>query len=411
MASALSDVRVLDLSRVLAGPWATQILADLGADVIKVERRGLGDDTRAWGPPYLTNQEGRPTSESAYFLTANRNKRSLAVDIATPAGQEIVKRLACQSDVLVENFKAGGLAQYGLDYESLREHNPRLIYCSITGFGQTGPYADRPGYDFAIQAIGGLMSITGVPDGQPGAGPQKVGVALTDVMTGIYASTAILAALHRRATSGVGQYIDISLLDVQLAALANQASNFLTTGVSPVRLGNAHPNIVPYQDFETSDGRLVVAVGNDTQFRSLCRVLLREELADDERFSSNRGRVNTRATLIPMLQEDIRRWRTSELLGALEANGVPCSPVNNIGQAFSDPHVIARNTVIEQPHPLGGVVRTVANPIRMSEAPPEYNAPPPLLGQHTREVLSGVLGMSDEKIDLLLNQQVIGVQE
>lgn len=409
MSSALSDVKVLDLSRVLAGPWATQILADLGADVIKVERPALGDETRAWGPPYLRDRDGNTTSESAYFLAANRNKRSLAIDIATAAGQKIIRDLVAKSDVLVENFKTGGLVQYGLDYDSLRELNPRLIYCSVTGYGHSGPYANRPGYDFAIQAMGGLMSITGVPDGQPGAGPQKVGVALTDVMTGIYASSAILAALHHRTVTGVGQRIDLSLLDVQLATLANQASNFLTTGISPVRLGNAHPNIVPYQDFETSDGRIVIAVGNDEQFKALCRTIGCEGLPNEERFATNRRRVEFRTVLIPLLREQIKLWRNAELLAALEAAGVPCSPVNDIGQAFQDPHVSVRGAVVEQPHPLAGIVRTVASPIRMSETPVDYRNPPPLLGQHTREILEGVLGLSNDVIEQLQKQRVIKV--
>jgi crotonobetainyl-CoA:carnitine CoA-transferase CaiB-like acyl-CoA transferase len=411
MTAALSDLRVLDLSRVLAGPWATQIFADLGADVIKVERLDTGDDTRSWGPPYLRDDSGELTTESAYFISTNRNKRSIAVDLSTVAGREIVLGLADKSDVVVENFKAGGLAAYGLDYKSLCKRNPRLIYCSITGFGQTGPYVDRAGYDFAIQALGGLMSITGVPEGLPGAGPQKIGVALTDVMTGLYASTAVLAALHYRNVSGLGQHIDLSLLDVQLAGLANQASNYLTSGVSPVRLGNAHPNIVPYQDFATSDGRVVVAVGNDSQFQNLCRVIDRKDLADDERFVTNPRRVEFRTTLISELQGELQRWDSGILLAELESAGVPCSPINDIGQAFNDPHVLARGAVVEQVHPLGGTVRTVASPIRMSATPAQYRSAPPLLGQHTRDVLKEVLGLSDEIIDHLHNQHVIQEQQ
>lgn len=411
MAAALSDLRVLDLSRVLAGPWATQIFADLGADVIKVERLETGDETRSWGPPYLRDDSGNPTSESAYFVSTNRNKRSIALDFSTPAGREIVLGLIDKSDVLVENFKAGGLSAYGFDYETLREDNPRLIYCSITGFGQTGLYAHRAGYDFAIQALGGLMSITGVPDGHPGAGPQKVGVALTDVMTGLYASTAVLAAVHYRDVSGVGQHIDLSLLDVQLASLANQASNFLTSGAAPARLGNAHPNIVPYQDFATINGRIVIAVGNDGQFEKLCKVVGRPELAQDERFVTNPHRVQFRTALISELQSELQKWDKNDLLARLESNGVPCSPINNVEQAFNDPHVVARGSVVEQSHPLGGIVRTVANPIRMSATPAQYLSAPPLLGQHTGAVLQEVLGLTDEAIDLLQKQHVIQGQQ
>lgn len=326
MTSTLSDVRVLDLSRVLAGPWATQIFADLGADVIKVERVGSGDDARACGPPFLSDAFGKATTESVYYTSTNRNKRSIAIDFTSSAGQELVRTLAAKSDVLVENFKVGELAFYGLDFESLRQINPRLIYCFITGFGQSGPHAHKAGYDFAIQAVGSLMSITGLPDGEPGGGPQKeVGVALTDVLMGLYASTSVLAALHRCQISGVGQYIDLSLLDAQLACLANQVSNYLVSGQAPGRLGNAHPNIVPYQDFRTSDGHMIVAVGNDAQYRSLCSALNRSDLALDERFLTNRDRVENRAELVPLLQSELLRQTTGEWLATPEKLGNPCA--------------------------------------------------------------------------------------
>lgn len=386
--SALSNLRVLDLSRVLAGPWAGQMLADLGADVVKVERPGAGDDTRAWGPPYLRDADGRDTSEAAYFLSANRNKRSITIDFTQPEGQQQVRELVQRADVLIENFKVGGLAAYGLDYQSLQTLNPRLIYCSVTGFGQHGPYAKRAGYDFMIQAMGGLMSITGKADGEEGAGPVKVGVALTDILTGLYASNAILAALAERERSGQGQFIDLALLDVQIACLGNQALNYLTTGVPPKRLGNAHPNIVPYQDFPTADGDFILTVGNDGQFRKFCEVAGHPEWATDPRFASNSARVASRAELIPLIRQVTVFRTTAEWIAALEQAGVPCGPINDLDQVFADPQVQARGTRIRMAHPLAGEVDLVANPIRLSRTPVDYRRPPPLLGEHNREVLA-----------------------
>ena len=386
--SALSGLRVLDLSRVLAGPWAGQMLADLGADVVKVERPGAGDDTRAWGPPYLRDADGRDTSEAAYFLSANRNKRSITIDFTQPEGQQRVRELVQRADVLIENFKVGGLAAYGLDYQSLQALNPRLIYCSVTGFGQQGPYAKRAGYDFMIQAMGGLMSITGKADGEDGAGPVKVGVALTDILTGLYASNAILAALAERERSGQGQYIDLALLDVQIACLGNQALNYLTTGVPPRRLGNAHPNIVPYQDFPTADGDIILTVGNDGQFRKFCEVAGHPEWATDPRFVSNAARVASRAELIPLIRQVTVFRTTAEWIAALEQAGVPCGPINDLAQVFADPQVQARGTRIRMAHPLAGEVDLVANPIRLSRTPVDYRRPPPLLGEHNSEVFA-----------------------
>ena len=382
----LAGIRVLDLSRVLAGPWASQILGDLGADVVKVERPGNGDDTRAWGPPYLKDADGQPTRESAYFLCTNRNKRSITVDMASPEGQQTLRDLAAKADIVLENFKTGGLQQYGLDYASLNAINPRLIYCSITGFGQSGPYASRPGYDFLIQAMGGLMSITGVPDDEAGAGPQKVGVALTDILTGLYATIGILAALQERNRSGLGQHIDTALLDVQVATLANQASNYLVGGMVPRRMGNAHPSIVPYQTFPTADSDMILAVGNDGQFARFCTVAGRPEWAQDERFATNPQRVRHRAELIPLLRQTTVMRSTAEWVSALEQADVPCGPVNRLDQVFADPQVQARGIQVDLPHPLG-TVSTVASPVRLSATPVQYRMAPPLLGQHTEEVL------------------------
>ncbi|MDW5442372.1 CaiB/BaiF CoA-transferase family protein [Polaromonas sp. SM01] len=388
----LTGIRVLDLSRVLAGPWAGQMLADLGADVVKVEKPGSGDDTRSWGPPYLKDASGRDTSEATYFLCANRNKRSVAIDIATPEGQAQIRALAQQADVVLENFKLGGLKRYGLDYASLQTSNPRLVYCSITGFGQTGPYAARAGYDFLIQGMGGLMSVTGRPDGEAGAGPQKVGVALTDIMTGLYATIAVQAALAEREKSGLGQHIDLALLDVQIACLANQASNYLAGELVPRRMGNAHPNIVPYQDFPTADGDIILAVGNDSQFAKFCTVAGHPEWSADARFSSNAQRVANRAVLVPLLRQATVMRSSADWIAALEAAGVPCGPINRIDEVFADPQVRARGLHITLDHPLAGSVPLVANPIRLSGSPVSYRSPPPTLGQHTDEVLAQWLG-------------------
>lgn len=404
---ALSHLRVLDLSRVLAGPWSGQILADLGAEVIKVERPGSGDDTRAWGPPFLKDASGENTSEAAYYLSANRNKRSVTIDFTQAEGQRLVRELAAKSDIVIENFKVGGLAAYGLDYESLRQVNPQLIYCSITGFGQTGPYAKRAGYDFMIQGLGGLMSLTGRPEGEDGAGPVKVGVALTDILTGLYSTVAILAALAHRDQHGGGQHIDMALLDVQVACLANQAMNYLTTGTPPRRLGNAHPNIVPYQDFPTADGDFILTVGNDGQFRKFAEVAGQPQWADDPRFATNKLRVANRAELIPLIRQATVFKTTAEWVSQLEQAGVPCGPINDLAQMFADPQVQARGLAIEIPHPLAGSVPQVASPIRLSGTPVEYRNAPPLLGEHTEQILGGVLGLGADDIERLRGAGVL----
>jgi len=387
MTTALAHLRVLDLTRVLAGPWCTQLLADLGADVIKVERPGTGDDTRGWGPPYLADASGRETGEAAYYLAANRNKRSVTIDITRPEGQDLVRALARRSDIVVENYKVDQLKSYGLDYETLSSGHERLIYCSITGFGQTGPQRDRPGYDFIIQGSGGFMSITGERDDRAGGGPQKAGVAVSDLMTGMYAAVAILAAVTDRERSGRGQYIDLALYDVMLAMLANMNMNYLTSGRAPKRAGNAHPNIVPYQVFAAADGHVIVAVGNDAQYAKFCEVAGRGDLATDPRFVRNADRVRHRAMLVPMLEELVRQRSVAWWLESLDAAKVPCGPINNIAQALADPQVAARGMRINLPHPLAGHVPLVANPIHLSRTPPAYTSPPPLLGQHTEDVL------------------------
>ena len=404
---ALSHLRVLDLSRVLAGPWAGQILADLGAEVIKVERPGNGDDTRAWGPPFLKDAYGESTGEAAYYLSANRNKQSVTIDFTKPQGQQLVRALAAKSDILIENFKVGGLEAYGLDYASLKALNPDLIYCSITGFGQTGPYAKRAGYDFMVQGLGGLMSLTGRPEGEEGAGPVKVGVALTDILTGLYSTVAILAALAHRQHDGGGQHIDMALLDVQVACLANQAMNYLTTGVAPQRLGNAHPNIVPYQDFPTADGDFILTVGNDSQFRKFAEVAGRPEWADDPRFATNTLRVANRSVLVPLMRQATVFKTTAEWVTQLEAVGVPCGPINDLAQVFADPQVQARGLAMQLPHALAGLVPQVASPIRLSETPVEYRNAPPLLGEHTRQVLEQVLGLHADAVEALRQSGVL----
>ena len=388
----LSGVRVLDLSRVLAGPWATQLLADLGAEVIKIERPGAGDDTRHWGPPFTTRTDGAP-GDAAYFLCANRGKQSVALDIASPEGADIIRRMAADTDVVVENFKTGGLKKYGLDHDSLKAVNPKLVYCSITGFGQTGPRAHQAGYDYMIQAMGGLMSITGQPDGAPGAEPMKVGVAVADLFTGLYASNAILAALHAARETGEGRHIDIALFDVQAAMLANQATNWFVSGVAPTRMGNAHPNLSPYQPFPCSDGMVVIAVGNDGQFRSLCTALGEPDLGTDERFAANAGRVANRDQLGPILSALTGPLTMAALMKRLEDAGVPCGPVNTVDQVFAEPQAVARDLTVEQTrHDLNAPVRTVASPIRMNGAPAVADRPPPALGQHTDEVLARYRG-------------------
>lgn len=400
----LANIRVLDLTRVLAGPWCTQNLADLGADVIKVERPGSGDDTRGWGPPYLKDQSGDPTTEAAYYLSANRNKRSLALDFTSDVGREVILELARKADILVENYKVGGLKKYGLDYESLRQINPRLIYCSITGFGQTGPYATRPGYDYIIQGMGGLMSITGEHDDLPGGGPQKAGVAVADLMTGMYSTVAILAALNERHSSGLGQYIDMALLDCQVAMLANQNLNYMTSGQAPKRAGNAHQNLVPYQVFEVEDGHLILAVGNDSQFAALCQLINMPELAQDDRYRKNTGRVVNRESLIPLLATVMKTRRRDDWLADFEANNIPAGPINTIDQVYEDPQVVARELRLDLPHPLAGSTPMTASPLRLSETPVQYRHAPPTLGQHSEEILRDELGWSDEQIAQLLTR-------
>ncbi|ABX15594.1 L-carnitine dehydratase/bile acid-inducible protein F [Burkholderia multivorans ATCC 17616] len=404
---ALSHIRVLDLTRVLAGPWCAQTLADFGADVIKIERPGAGDDTRHWGPPYLKDAHGADTAEAAYYLAANRNKRSVTVDIATPEGQQIVRELAAQSDVVLENYKVGQLKKYGLDYASLRAVKPDLVYCSVTGFGQTGPYAHRAGYDFIVQGIGGFMSITGERDGVPGGGPQKAGVAIADLATGLYSTIAVLAALAHRDRTGEGQYIDMALLDVQVALLANMNTNFLASGTPPVRWGNAHPNIVPYQTFQTSDGWIIVAVGNDGQFRKFVEAGGRPELADDERFATNPARVRHRDTLVPILAEMVKTRSKTAWIDALEAAGVPCGPINDLAEVFANEQVVARGMEVALPHPCGADVKLVRNPVRMSATPPDARTAPPLLGAHTDDVLRDMLGYDDARIAALKAKQAI----
>jgi crotonobetainyl-CoA:carnitine CoA-transferase CaiB-like acyl-CoA transferase len=407
MTKPLEGIRVLDLSRVLAGPWCGQMLADFGADVIKVERPGEGDDTRAWGPPFFEGEGAEPGHESAYYLCANRGKRGVAVDFTQPEGREIVRRLAAESDVLIENFKVGGLAKYGLDYEPMAQLNPRLVYCSITGFGQTGPYAERPGYDFILQGMGGLMSITGPADDEPGSEPYKAGVALTDIMTGLYAANAVMAALVGRGVSGRGRHIDLALLDVQVATLANQAMNYLVSGQSPRRTGNSHPNIVPYRSFASRDGRLNIAVGNDGQFARLCRVL-GLDLAADPRFATNRQRAENKHDLVDQLQAVFETRTSVEWIDRLNEAGVPAGPVNTIDQVFADPQVRHREMERWIAHEAFGRVPSVACPVRFSEGSPDYDLPPPGLGEHTDEVLREVLGLDAARIASLKVSGAVG---
>ncbi len=407
MTGALSHLRVLDLSRVLAGPWSGQILADLGAEVIKVEQPTRGDDTRGWGPPYLKDQQGNDTTEAAYFLAANRGKKSVTIDIASDEGQALVRELVNKSDILLENFKVGGLAKYGLDYERLKPINPGLIYCSITGFGQTGPYAARPGYDFIIQGMGGLMSVTGERDDRPGGGPQKVGVALADILTGMYATVGVLAALAHRDRTGCGQHIDLALLDVQLACLANQAMNYLTSGTPPRRMGNAHPNIVPYQTFATADGHVIVAVGNDRQFARFCELLGRPDYSQDPRFTTNAKRVQHRTVLIPLIEQIMAERGSDAWLADLEHAGIPNGPINSLDNVFANPQLQHRGMRVELAHGTAGTVPLVASPLRLSATPVEYQRPPPALGEHTAAVLGELLGKNAESLTELRAKGVI----
>jgi crotonobetainyl-CoA:carnitine CoA-transferase CaiB-like acyl-CoA transferase len=404
----LAGVKVLDLSRVLAGPWATQALADFGATVYKVEKPGSGDDTRAWGPPWLADGAGRATAESAYYLSANRGKHSLAIDLAHPDGAGLIRDLAARCDVLVENFKVGGLAKYRLAWRDLEPLNPRLVYCSISAYGQNGPDAAGAGYDAMIQGRGGLMSITGVPDGEPGGGPQKVGVAVVDLMTGMYAVSAIVAALYERSASGRGQYVDLALLDTQVAWLANQNLNYLVGGRPPRRQGTAHPNIVPYQAFPTADGFLMLAVGNDRQFGAFCRVAGRLDLADDPRYATNADRVRHREALVPEVERTLRTRTTAAWLDALTPAGVPCGPINDLAQVFDDPQVRHRGLRFDLPHAAGATVPQVRNPVLYSRTALEYRLAPPLLGQHTDAVLAGELGLDAARIAALRSAGAIG---
>jgi formyl-CoA transferase len=403
----LTGIRVLDLSRILAGPWAGQALADLGAEVIKVERPKVGDDTRSWGPPFLKDTEGQETTDAVYYLAANRGKKSVTIDMAQPKGQELIRELAKRSHIVLENFKVGGLAKYSLDYASLSAINPALVYCSITGFGQTGPYAERAGYDAMIQAMSGLMSVTGEPDGAPGGGPMKVGLAVTDILTGLYAALGVVAAVRESEKTGKGRHIDLALMDTAVACMANQAMNWLGGGVVPGRLGTAHPNIVPYQAVPTKDGHLMLAVGNDGQFARLCTAGGRPELPQDPRFTRNRDRVANRpdvlAALLPMMAEKT----TDEWISVLEKEGVPCGPINTLDRVFEDPQVIARGLRQDAPHPVAGTAPTVRSPLRMEGDDAPAPQAPPTLGQHTWEVLGELLDLDSETLSALSNQSVI----
>lgn len=403
----LCGLRVLDMSRILAGPWCGQLLADLGAEVIKVERPGKGDDTRGWGPPFLKDADGRDTSESAYYLCANRGKQSITLDIAKPEGQAIARELAQHADVLLENYKVGDLKRYGLDYDTLSALNPRLVYCSITGFGQDGPFKDRAGYDFMVQGMGGLMSITGERDDLPGGGPQKAGVAIADLMTGMYSTVALLAAIEERHRSGRGQYIDMALLDTQVAWLANQNTNYLIGGEVPKRMGNAHPNVVPYQTFPTQDGGLILAVGNDGQFKRFCEAAGIAPTGNDPRFASNALRIANRDACIAAIAPAMKRKTTAEWIAVLEPLGVPCGPIHRLDEVFANPQIRHRDMQVDVPHPLVKSVPLVANPIKYSRTQLDYQVPPPLLGQHTEELLRGLLGKSDAEIAALRSAGII----
>lgn len=403
----LAGVRVLDLSRVFAGPWSTQALADMGAEVIKVERPGRGDDARGLGPPFLPGADGKDTAESAFFLSANRNKKSIALDLSQPRGQEIIRRFAAISDIVVENYKVGTLSRYGLDYESLKKINPSVVYCSITGFGQTGPSRHKPGYDTLFQAMGGVMSVTGDSDETPGGGPMKVGIILADIMTGMYAAIGILGALRHRERTGIGQYIDLSLMDSQTATLSHQAMSYLISGQNPKRFGTSAPAVVPSQRFQCADGFLVLVVGNDPQFRRLADVVGHPEWSTDERFKTNGLRVRNRTTLVPLLEEIFRRSPKAYWLEKLEAAEIVSGPINEISDVFADPQIVARNMVVEVEHATGNTVKLVANPLKMSETPLDRYDPPPVLGQHTVELLSGVLGLGASEIEELLSAKIV----
>jgi crotonobetainyl-CoA:carnitine CoA-transferase CaiB-like acyl-CoA transferase len=407
MLGSLHGIRILDLTRVLAGPMATQTLADLGAEVIKIERPRIGDDTRGWGPPFIRDREGRPTSDSTYYACCNRGKKSVTVDVSTAQGQDLIRRLATSCDVLTENYKKGDLARYGLSYEHLREINPRLVYCSITGYGQSGPYSARAGYDPIAQALGGLMSVTGERDGRPGGGPQRVGVAVTDLLTGMYAVSGILAALINRGRTGEGQHIDLALLDVQVASMINIAQAYLCEGTVAPRNGNVHPSVVPSQIFDAADGKLMLVAGNDGQFRKLCQVLGRPELAEDARFATNDARVRNRDLIIGLISEALARQPVAAWTEQLSRAGVPAGPINDIAGVFRDPQVQHRQMRVEVEHPVAGTLPLIGSPLRLSQTPVAYQAPPPLLGQHTDEVLCGLLGMSGPEVQALRDAGVV----
>ncbi len=403
----LAGIRVLDMSRILAGPWIGQLLADLGAEVIKIERPGKGDDTRAWGPPFVKDRDGNDTSDAAYFMCTNRGKQSLTLDIAKPEGQQIIRELAQKSDVLLENYKVGDLKRYGLGYDTLSALNPRLIYCSVTGFGQTGPYRDRAGYDFMIQGMAGVMSITGERDDLPGGGPQKVGVAIADLMTGMYSTVGIVSALHERHASGKGQHIDMALLDCTVGWLANQNANYLIGGEVPKRMGNAHPNVMPYQTFKTKDGDIIIATGNDGQFQRLCAAAGIPEVGADARYANNALRIKNRDTCTASIAVELKKKTTVEWVALLETVGVPCGPINRLDDVYADPQVQARGMKIDVPHPKAGTVPLVANPIKFSRTPLAYDRPPPLVGEHVDTVLRGLLGKSNAEIAALREKKIV----
>ncbi len=407
MNTALDGIVVVDLSRILAGPWCTQILSDLGATVIKIERPVTGDDTRAWGPPYLQDADGNDTTEAAYYLAANRGKKSITLNIARAEGAEIAAELVRKADILVENYKVGGLRKYGLDYENVCKTNPGLIYCSITGFGQTGPYSSRAGYDFILQGLCGFMSITGERDDLPGGGPQKAGVAITDLTTGLYSTISILAALNHRNATGEGQFIDMALSDSAIALMANMNMNYLTSGVLPIRHGNAHPNLLPYQVFETADDPIIIAIGNDSQFRRWCELAEAPQLADDPRFSTNPSRIRNREALIAQVIELMKRRPRAWWVENLDARGIPCGVVNNFKQVFEDPHVRAREMKFEMQHPAAGTIPMVRSPVNLKGTPPVYRMPPPMLGEHTEEILQEFLKKSDREIARLKDDGVV----
>jgi hypothetical protein len=400
---ALSHIRVLDLSRILAGPWCTQNLADLGAEVIKVERPGYGDDTRAWGPPWINMEE----KISSYFAAANRGKKSLTLNLSSPQGKIIIEDLVKISDVVIENYKIGDLKRYGLDYESLKKINPKLVYCSITGYGQDGPSAQKPGYDFVFQAMGGLMSITGEADSEPGGGPQKVGIAIADVITGMYSTIAILAALNSRDQTGLGQYIDMALLDSIIALGGNQITGYFANGKIPFRYGNAHASLVPYQVFAVKDGEIVIAVGNDTQWQRYCEAIERPDLAQDPKWEKVTGRITGRSELIPHLAKTMLEKNRDEWISILEGYDVPCGPINNYQQVFEDPHVIHREIKVDTPYEDGSIISTIASPLRLQSTPPEYKRPPPKLGDSNFEILNQLLGYSAESIEQLKKEKII----